>query len=140
MRPKVILPPVLTKEHNHVGTRVVLGKEMHSIYKNGYDKQWIYPSKDVQRSMGVDNVEQQIQDDVFYTVTAIDDWWDYSGGLMGDSEGESHEILYIEETPKHILDKLAAIERLQKQVNIYKQIIKDSTLKINSAPLSGVTY
>lgn len=139
MKHKIILPPVSSNESD-VCVRILLGKDMHSSYdsRTGYEKKWIYPSSELLNIMGLGDIEKQIKDDTFYTVKSIHKTWDYSGGLMGDSEGESDEVLYIEETPNEVLGDMMKIKSLQASVDLYKRIVREATYKPISLTLKDI--
>jgi hypothetical protein len=87
------------------------GSEMHTSWDGRYENNWKYPKE---------GIEDKIESDKLYTVRYKYSFWDYDGGLMGDSAGSEHIPCYIEETPEHICKLIADINKKKDKLNQYK--------------------
>ena len=93
------------------------GCEMHTTNKNWEEDVWEYQS-------GIP--ENELNDKVLYVVGYLYDCWDYSGGLMGDSCGEKHTVVFVEEVPSDVMEAIETKKSAQKYIDKYQvKVLKD---------------
>ena len=98
-------------------TNYYLGMEFVNSCINGYEK--IFDLSKLPQS-----TRDCINPDKTYSVLESIYYWDHSGGLCGDSEGEEHTIYYIEETPKEVLDIFDKMGQLKFELSKYENNVK----------------
>ena len=99
------------KVRNNVRVDFFHGREMHTEYKNQEENIWEYQN-------GIS--EKEIKNNVLYTVGYLYDSWDYSGGLMGDSCGERHTVVFLSETPLDVKAAISTKKHVQKYIDKYR--------------------
>lgn len=92
--------------------RYYKGKDIKTSYQFGYLSEWDLSA--VPEWIG------KLEDDVLYTVKEKFQYYE-SCGIMGDTEGERHIVIYIEKTPDKILDIIEKIVSLRDEQRKYEQ-------------------
>lgn len=92
--------------------RYYKGKDIKNSYQCMYDIEWDLSA--------VPEWKDNLEDDVLYTVKEDFQYYE-SCGIMGDIEGERHNVIYIEKTPDKILDIIEKLKSLRDEQREYEQ-------------------
>ena len=100
--------------------RIYQGNEIGTSYKGCYENKWDWKN--------CPDMEKIIEQDKLYAVKENYEEWE-SHGLAGDGEGESHEVLYIEEVPEDIVRIVDGIKTFRHVLSEYESQVfyKDVT-------------